>query len=216
MPYTPPIEEVIDDAIESRVGELYVAIPGKVQATHGSPLSSVDVIPQVRFPIQKLDGTTKNEDLPVIPNCPIVWPGGGGCQLTFPIQAGCFGLLLVMTYSISSWLDTAQASNPGDVRPNHIGNAVFLPGFQPHTATPQYAGDADVVLEGGSAPHIRLYGAASDFVTLATKVVSRLNRIENALSVWSYQPGTAPAVTPFSALTASGVSDVAATKVKAL
>lgn len=221
MALTPTLDEIIVAGLDAARAATWTCIPGKV-LTYDAADVTVDVLPMVRSPIERVDGSTLNEDLPVIPNCPILWAQTNSIAITFPIQPGDFGLLLVLQYSASQYLDTGQVSDPGDLRPHHLGNAVFLPGFGPKTSKPQYAGDPDVVIEPGSAM-VRLGGAATDFVALAAATNARLADLANAIATAAVTPGDGGAAlkTNIAAkLATAGWSgstppSVAATKVKA-
>jgi hypothetical protein len=171
MAVTPTLADIIAAAQDARDGERAHVIPAKV-ATYDSAKNTVDCQVMVRRPVEGSDGSTVNEEWPVIPACPVIWSQTTGYALTFPINPGDFGMLLVLTYSASSFLDTGAVSDAGDIRHSHIANAVFLPGFGPKSTKPTYAGDPDVVLEPGSAG-IRLGGAATKKVALAELVVQR-------------------------------------------
>lgn len=180
MAVTPTLDQIIQAGVDSGMAEIYTALPVKVQS-FDSGNNTVDVIPMVRSPIERLDGSTLNEDLPVIPAVPVQWMQTNRFSFTFPIQPGDFGLILVQTFSDSSFLDTGAVSNPGDVRRNHIANCRFLPGYGPKSSKPQYAGDPDVVIEPG-ASMIRLGGGAANFAADASKVATELGKISAALS----------------------------------
>lgn len=175
MAITPTLADIITAALDARLAETWVALPGRVQS-YSSADNAADVLPMLRHPAEATDGSTVNEDLPVVPACPVLWPATAGGALTFPIVAGDYGMLLVLTHSASTFLDSGQVSDPGDVRRHHLANAVFLPGFGPKSAKPTYAGDPDVVLD--SQTFVRVGGGATDFAALAAKVNANFDALK--------------------------------------
>ena len=83
----PELAEVIRRAIEARLLELHVALPVKVTRYDASK-QLVDVKPLVRRAFADEAGARQVESFPVIPSVPVLFPGAGGFQLTFPISDG--------------------------------------------------------------------------------------------------------------------------------
>ena len=72
---------------------IWTAIPGIVQSFNASELT-VEVQPAIQAKYLAEDGSVKIVNLPKLVDCPVVFPHGGGCSLTFPVKSG--------EYSISS------------------------------------------------------------------------------------------------------------------
>lgn len=218
MAENPTLVDIIEAAFDAYDGRHWGPMPGKVVSAYDASDNTVDVLPMVRHPVEATDGSIVNEDFPIIPACQVAWMQIGAAAFTAPLNAGDFGLLVPLNASISSFLDTGNVSNPGDIRKNHIANCIFIPGLGPKSLKPQYAGDPDAVLEPGSvAPSLRLCGGATQPVALSNLVSSELAHIAaaitqiaavlNAPGPVNGAPGT---VTPYVP------SSVAAARVKAL
>ena len=194
-------------ALENRLHAITVALPGKVISRDLAD-NTVDVEVQTRIPIDMEDDTVGHETLPVIPAVPVLFAKAGAYSITFPISPGDTGTVLVMTYSISKWLDSGKVSEPGDTRVSHISNAVFLPGLCPKAQIPASVSTVALVLDAPTEIH--LGAGATQFVALANLVKAELEKIEAALSTASAPPGGGAVVygVPYAA------GDVAATKVK--
>lgn len=178
MAYTPPLEEIITDALDGRLRDVFVALPAKVVSRDLSD-NTVDVEVQVRMPVPKLsDDSTDHETLPVLPAVPVLFTKAGPISITFPISSGDTGLLLVLSYSISQWLDSAQVSKPGDTRISHLSNAVFLPGLCPKAEIPAAAAVNALVLE---ADEVRVGAAATRELAWAHKVEEELSALKATL-----------------------------------
>lgn len=207
MPYTPSIAELIALGIAADRQSLFVGLPAKVLARNVAA-NTVDLEVQVRIPVPADDDSTVNETMPVIPAVPVAFFGAGPFAITMPVEPGATGSILVMTYSISQWLESGKVSDAGDVRHGHVSNAVFFPGLCPKAAVPAQAATNALVLEG---PSIMLGAGASQFVPLANLVKAELDKIQATLATGVANLGTGAVTfgTPYTA------SPVAATKVKA-
>lgn len=216
----PTLVEVIRRAIESRVGDVFTTVPGRID-TYDPDTQTADVLPVVRRPMPTEDDGTVYEDLPIIPNVPIVWPRANGAYIVWPIRTGDHVLLMFTTHSFAGWRRTGEVSDSGDVRPHHPGNAVAIPGLGPN-ADP--IDTAAASFDGMTIHHptvIRLDSGATDFVALAQKVTDQLTALKSAISGAAVTPG--PAIDNGAAFKAGILAalsgwpgDVAATKVKAL
>lgn len=192
------MSEVIRRAQESRVGDIYTALPGIVQ-TYDSTNQVVDVQPAIRRWLPTIDEDIVHEDLPVLPNVPVVFPGAGAIAITWPIAAGDEGLIVIATYAFSQWRQSGNMSDPGDTRLHSLGNAVFIPGLRSNKnkIDASQASANALVLE---ASEVRLGKSATSYVALADKVSTELGKIAAAIAGLGGSYTAAP---------------VAATKVKA-
>lgn len=212
------LAELVSLAQESRLSDVWTAMPGVVQS-YDPTTRTADIRACVRRPIENVDtGEIEHEDLPILPSVPVLFPGAkGGIMMSWPIAQNTTGLLLVLTLSAAKWRSGADdgkfPAEPGDLRMHHPANVVFLPGWIPDTAsTPATAEPALVV----AASEVRLGDhTATDFVALAPATDARLDALEDfaanhthgGVTTGSGSTGTAPGAP-------SGAS-VAATQVKA-
>jgi hypothetical protein len=198
------LDELVTAGIDSRMLDVWTAIPGKV-ASYDSSVPSANVQPLVRRMTPDEDDASAFEDLPEIPNVPILFLGAGAFRITFPIAPGDSGLLIVCTNDLSAWLATGQPSDPGDLAVHHLAHAVFLPGLVPFSSPIPEAAENAIVVAGAE---IRLGSlAASDFVALSSKVDANFTAIATSLST-----AVNASLNPVATYTPQAV---AATKVKA-
>jgi hypothetical protein len=129
--------------------------------------------------------------------------------MTWPIQPGDHVLILISTLSPQQWRQSGQPSDPGDLRPHHLGNSFALPCLAPASQTLAHASQSALVLEGPT--EIKLGQDATDFVALAQKVLDELNKILATFNS-AVAPAGGGAVTYGSPYVPAAV---AATKVKA-
>jgi hypothetical protein len=132
MPTVPTLAAVITDGVRAHLNELMTATVGKVTA-YNPLFDTVDVLPMILRPFSQ-DGETVHEELPILPDIPIVWPRAGGYILHMPIAQGDTVLLVFSHDCTDGWRETGAQSAPGDLRRHSLSNAVAVPGVFPQTA----------------------------------------------------------------------------------
>jgi len=131
----PGLDDVINEALEEALSELYVALPGVVQA-YDPAAQKASVQPVARVAHRDEDGKRVVQALPVVNGVPVVFPGGGGFSVTFPIQAGDTVLLIFSGASLDKWKAGAGGTGGGgtidpDFYSRHpIGDAIAIPGLR--------------------------------------------------------------------------------------
>lgn len=117
----------LKDALDGRQSEIWTAIPGIYQGP-GIGQGTANVQPAVMGRITSPNRTTKDVALPLCLNCPILWPGGGGFLLTFPLQAGVSeGLLVFSSRGIDAWWLQGGVQPQIDLRQHDLSDGFFLP-----------------------------------------------------------------------------------------
>ncbi len=195
MTITPSDAEVIADAIESALLDVHVGLPGKVQ-TYNSATQTATVELQVKRALPTDDPTTPytTEDLPVLENIPVQFPRTNSFALTFPLAAGDTGLVVFSEVSIDQWRSKGLNTTPGDIGRHTLTGGVFQPGLVPVARAITDIIGSDLVLGkiGGAQVRVKTGGTieavssagptADDFVAMAGKVLTELNKIATALS----------------------------------
>jgi hypothetical protein len=180
MPSVPSQAEIIRRALESRISDVWTCLPGRVES-YDSATQTADVLPTVRRPVPQADEEEPpiHEDLPVLPNVPVLFPRGGGYAITWPLQPGDHVLLVIATLSPQAWRTSGQPSDPGDLRLHHLGSAMAIPCLAPATTPLAQASQPALIVEG---TEIRLGLGAVEYVALAAKVLTELQKIQITLS----------------------------------
>lgn len=179
----PSMAEILRRAIESRLGDLYTAGVGEIQAYYPDT-QTADIAPVVRRPLPTEDDVIVYEDLPILPNVPVLFPRGGAYSITWPLVKGDFCDLLIQTYSFAQWRQSGETSDAGDIRPHHLGNAIAIPGLAPNAnpIDPAQASAAAIIIEG---PAIWLGKDATEFIALAGKVDAQLTALKTKFAAWT-------------------------------
>ena len=115
------------DGVHSRI---WTMLPGIIQSiawNNGSPYASVKLGVMGRF----IDSTQKItfKDLPVLQDCPVIFPRGGGYSLTFPIKEGDECMVLFSARSIDEFITQGKAAPAYDLRMTDLSDGVVFVGF---------------------------------------------------------------------------------------
>ena len=126
------LEQVLDQAITSRLEGVWSALPGRVLSFDPTG-PSVAVQP---FPSIYQNGEAVS--LPILHSVPVAYPSGGGASLTFPLQAGDVVLLVFSTLPLARYRDEGAEGDPTETRRFDLSDAWALPlaAANAPTATP--------------------------------------------------------------------------------
>lgn len=197
------IYEMLVRAMHVAADEMFSSMPVKVQKRSGN---FVDVVPQVRRPVETAEGGMTYEDYPVVPNVPIAFPQAtGGFYFVWDVGPGSMGILVTSKHSLAEWRRDGAISSPGDHRLHHLGSGWFLPQASVDQDAPTIVA-GKMVLE---APEILLGANAVDSAANARLVRTELDLIKAGFD--SFVPGGSGA--SFSAPYVSS-APVGASKVK--
>ena len=199
---------------------LHVGFTAEVVSWSMGPPATATLKPMAQNPRKSDDGAgTTYEQLPNLPNCPVLYPGGGGISIVWPLEAGDRVYVLIPDVSeaeVQAGATTAGPAEPADPRRHDLSDAVCIP--LTGSISDSDAVDAAAAVFRGD--DIRLGSAsATSPVALATETDSNLADIEarlNAVIAWLNDCEAAGNFqTPAAALTNYAKTSTAATKVKA-
>lgn len=138
------LADVVKAGIRSSLADLRVALPGRVERYDASK-QLADVAPLLKDQVEGQDGKVTPVSLPVLTGVPVVFPGGGGFRVTFPIQPGDLVLLVFSDRSLDKWLaGDGREVDPGASHMHSIADAVALPGLHTFGAPAADAGTASL------------------------------------------------------------------------
>lgn len=208
MGANPTWQEVIQAAMDARALDINTACPGVVE-TYAN--RHADIKLAVRRPVDTASGGLVCEDLPIIPNVPIVFPGGGGFALTWPLNPGDPVLVVFCTFSPQQFRATGEVpSDPGDLRLHSLASAYAIPGIPPGgPPLPDPAAALPAMVMDG--PDIRLGALAMDPVANGAAVKAWIDALSTAVAP---SGGGAITVTPPTDPLYANTSSILAPKVK--
>ncbi|VGO07862.1 Phage-related protein [plant metagenome] len=110
-------------------GSLWTALPGIVQAFDAQAQTCV-VQPALREPVRDASGRSEPVTLPLLTDCPVVFPGGGGCTLTFPLQQGDECLVVFASRCIDGWWEAGGVATQRERRMHDLSDGFVLAGVR--------------------------------------------------------------------------------------
>lgn len=105
---------------------IWTALPGIVVSYNAAKRTAV-IQPTVQAKVLQKTGESKNETLPVCPDVPVLFPGGGGFSLTFPLAAGNEGLLIFCSRSIDATWQSGGVQPQVEQRLHDLSDGMFIP-----------------------------------------------------------------------------------------
>ncbi len=127
---SPDLAEVLEGVRESASADIRVSCVARVVRWDASKPREVDVQPVHKRAYLDEEGNRTPEKQPVIPSVPLVYPGGGGFVVTWPMAVGDEVLLVFSDDSLDKYLQTGGGSDidPADDRRHHLTDAVAIAG----------------------------------------------------------------------------------------
>lgn len=130
---------------------MWTALPGIIQAF--DPVRMVcNVQPSINGINSLADGSTEPLQMPMLLDCPVVFPGGGGVTLTFPLAVGDECLVVFSSRCIDAWWQLGGVQGQARARMHNLSDGFVLPGVrsQPRKFTVSSAG-AQLRTDDGAA-----------------------------------------------------------------
>jgi len=122
----PSLFDVLFNLKQDILATMNCVLPGVIQSFDPATCTAtVQPLPQKMM----FDGTIVSR--PVLIDCPVLFPAGGGAQMTFPVAAGDPCLVLFSDRRIDEILLNGSQSVPGDGRMHDLSDGFVLVGFTP-------------------------------------------------------------------------------------
>lgn len=86
--------------------------------------------PTTKAVIRKPDGTTEEVSLPIVPDVPVHFMGGGGITTTYGLKQGNEGFSVPAALGIDGWHQNGGVQSAGDTRQHAMWDAFFIPGVR--------------------------------------------------------------------------------------
>lgn len=114
---------------DSRQAQIHTAMPGHIVSYNPAKMT-VTVQPGLQMIRFMPDNTRLPVTIAPIADVPVLFPGGGGHVLTFPIAAGDDCLILFAERSIDNWYQHGGIQQPSDLRMHDITDCFALVGVR--------------------------------------------------------------------------------------
>ncbi|MGY2438550.1 Gp138 family membrane-puncturing spike protein [Pseudomonas sp. SDO52101_S400] len=167
--------------------KIQTAVPGIIQSFNADHMTCT-VQPAISGLVRDETGALTGTDLPLLTDCPVQFPAGGGCTLTFPVKPGDECLVVFSSRCIDSWWQSGGVQAQADLRMHDLSDGFVLLGFR---SQPRVIGGIS-----GSAAQLRTDDGAA-FVEVDS-VTHAINAVTAGAALVSAQGNitlTAPLVT---------------------
>lgn len=121
--------EGVRAALDGRQTTIWTAMPGIIQSFDAVNMTCV-VQPTVQGRNTTPKGVTSLVNMPLCLDCPVVFPGGGGVTLTFPVAAGNECLLIFASRGIDYWWQNGGIQPPAEARMHDLSDGFALVGVR--------------------------------------------------------------------------------------
>lgn len=108
-------------------GNLWTALPAVVES-YDPVAMTLTAQPTIQVGVLQPDGSNKVTSLPVIPDVPVVFPGGGGFTMTFPLAKGDEVLLVFASRCIDAWWQSGGVQPQAEFRMHDLSDGFAIPG----------------------------------------------------------------------------------------
>jgi hypothetical protein len=177
MSRNPTLAEVVNDATEAALAEVPIWMPGRV-VRYDAATQQVDVQPIPKDRYFDEDGAAVVQARPVVPSVPVMFPGGGGYTVTFPIEVGDVVILLFSGVSIDKWLGASsdRELDPETHARHTLADAVAIPGIKSF-ARPRSSAPTDHVRIGTDGASVQGAGLGAEIASHFADLRSYLSTI---------------------------------------
>lgn len=110
-----------------RQARVWTALPGII-ASFDPVAMTCEVQPAIQGKQVLEDGTVQTVNLPLLLDCPVIFPHGGGVSLTFPIKSGDECLVVFSSRAIDFWWQLGGVQPPAEPRMHDLSDGFVIPG----------------------------------------------------------------------------------------
>jgi hypothetical protein len=145
-----PIEWV-SIALGGLQSKLWTALPGIIQSFDADAMTCT-VQPAIQALVRDEVGSLTSVSLPLLLDCPVQFPAGGGCTLTFPVKANDECLVVFASRCIDSWWQSGGIQAQAELRMHDLSDGFALLGFrsQPRVIVAVSTGAAQLRSDDGA------------------------------------------------------------------
>lgn len=127
----------LEIAIRSAQGRIWTALPGIIQSFDPAAMTC-EVQPSIQGTLSDpKTGKATNVNLPLLVDCPVQFPSGGGVTLTLPIAKDDECLIVFASRCIDAWWQNGGIQPPMVYRMHDLSDGYVIPGIwsQPRVLT---------------------------------------------------------------------------------
>ncbi|MEE3504827.1 Gp138 family membrane-puncturing spike protein [Pseudomonas sp. 10C3] len=142
--------------------KIQTSMPGIIQSFNDKAMT-VTVQPAIQGTVRDEQGNISITNYPLLLDCPVQFPSGGGCTLTFPVAVGDECLVVFASRCIDSWWQSGGIQTQAELRMHDLSDGFAQLGYrsQPHvisgislSAAQLRTDDGAAFIEVSSATHV--------------------------------------------------------------
>lgn len=141
-----------EQSFTGRQARIWTALPGIVQSFDAEALTAV-VQPAIQGKVRQEDGTVSLVNMPLLLDCPVVFPHAGGASITFPVKPGDECLVVFASRGIDYWWQSGGVQPPAETRMHDLSDGFCIPGpwSQPKRISAWSGSEVQVRSDDGAA-----------------------------------------------------------------
>jgi hypothetical protein len=120
-------QEALRLALGGHQAQVWTALPAIIESFDAGAVTCV-AQPAIKAEVRAPDGSTQLVALPLLLDCPVVFPRGGGCTLTFPIAQGDECLIVFASRCIDAWWTAGGVQAQSEFRMHDLSDGFCLSG----------------------------------------------------------------------------------------
>lgn len=125
-------EVALREAFDGLRAGVWTALPGIIESFSSSASAppTCSVQPAIKANVRNVDGSIASVALPLLVDCPVQFPSGGNCTLTFPVKQGDECLVVFASRCIDGWWQAGGVQEQAELRMHDLSDGFVLLGFR--------------------------------------------------------------------------------------
>lgn len=121
--------ESVKAAVRGELAFVWTALPGII-SSFNAERQTAEVQPTTKAEITAPDGKVTLTALPLLLDCPVHFPEGGGAVLTFAVKPGDECLVVFASRCIDAWWQNGGVQPQADLRMHDLSDGFVMVGFR--------------------------------------------------------------------------------------
>jgi hypothetical protein len=139
-------QEALLSALQGNQLNIWTALPGIIQEVNLDE-KTCSVQPCIQAQLEdEITGTYTDVNLPLLLDCPILFPSGGGCTLTFPVANGDECLVIFASRCIDAWWQSGGIQKQAEFRMHSLSDGFAIPGISSVPKVPPFISNTEAAL----------------------------------------------------------------------
>jgi phage baseplate assembly protein gpV len=122
-------EEMMRMALDAKQTQIWTAMPAIIQSFNPVAMTC-EVKPTITGLLRTPEGNYQQVEMPLLLDCPVFFPGGGGVTLTFPIKPGDECLVVFASRCIDAWWQLGGIQGQAEYRMHDISDGFIFAGVR--------------------------------------------------------------------------------------